>query len=163
MQQLKKKIVYDFHESGRPLLPLSPILSQISPLHTLPSYFTGTIPYMTLSKNNFAETFWQFYLLLGGVVIFAKFCPYFACVASSIFLTTETQSNIESVSCEEIVKLAGLYFRTKLYVTLYKVVQILPAQTVTCLHTNIPGHIWTTLYIVHKLMYFFRKSQKVKG
>ena len=29
----------------------------------------------------------------------------------------------------------------------YKVVQIWPGQTVTCLHTNRPGHIWTTLYI----------------
>jgi hypothetical protein len=28
---------------------------------------------------------------------------------------------------------------------LYKVVQIWPGQTVTCLHTNSPGHIWTTL------------------
>jgi hypothetical protein len=27
-----------------------------------------------------------------------------------------------------------------------KVVQIWPGQTVTCLHTNSPGHIWTTLY-----------------
>ena len=30
--------------------------------------------------------------------------------------------------------------------TMYKVVQIWPGQTVTCLHTNRPGHIWTTLY-----------------
>jgi hypothetical protein len=29
----------------------------------------------------------------------------------------------------------------------YKVVQIWPGQTVTCLHTNLPGHIWTTLYL----------------
>jgi hypothetical protein len=28
----------------------------------------------------------------------------------------------------------------------YKVVQIWLGQTVTCLHTNRPGHIWTTLY-----------------
>jgi hypothetical protein len=28
------------------------------------------------------------------------------------------------------------------------VVQIWPGQTVTCLHTNSPGHIWTTLYIL---------------
>ena len=28
---------------------------------------------------------------------------------------------------------------------MYKVVQIWPGQTVTCLHTNNPGHIWTTL------------------
>jgi hypothetical protein len=29
---------------------------------------------------------------------------------------------------------------------IYKVVQMWPGQTVTCLHTNSPGHIWTTLY-----------------
>ena len=29
----------------------------------------------------------------------------------------------------------------------YKVVQIWPEQTMTCLHTNSPGHIWTTLYL----------------
>jgi hypothetical protein len=28
---------------------------------------------------------------------------------------------------------------------LYKVVQIWPGQTVTCLHTISPGRIWTTL------------------
>ena len=28
----------------------------------------------------------------------------------------------------------------------YKVVQIWPGQTVTCLHTDRPGYIWTTLY-----------------
>ena len=32
-------------------------------------------------------------------------------------------------------------------VKIYKVVQIWLGQTVTCLHTNRPGHIWTTLYI----------------
>jgi hypothetical protein len=30
---------------------------------------------------------------------------------------------------------------------IYKVVQIWPGQIVTCLHTNRPGHIWTTLYV----------------
>jgi hypothetical protein len=34
-----------------------------------------------------------------------------------------------------------------MYVCMYKVVQIWPGQTVTCLHTNSPGHIWTTLYV----------------
>jgi hypothetical protein len=29
----------------------------------------------------------------------------------------------------------------------YKVFQIWPGQTVTCSHTNRPGHIWTTLYL----------------
>jgi hypothetical protein len=30
----------------------------------------------------------------------------------------------------------------------YKVVQIWPGQTVTCLHTISPGDIWTTLYTI---------------
>jgi hypothetical protein len=34
---------------------------------------------------------------------------------------------------------------------IYKVVQIWPGQTVTCLHTNSPSHIWTTLYTCHYL------------
>ena len=38
----------------------------------------------------------------------------------------------------------------------YKVVQIWPEQTVTCLHTISPGHIWTTLY-------FITKDSKKKG
>jgi hypothetical protein len=33
----------------------------------------------------------------------------------------------------------------------YKVVQIWPGQTVTCLHTISPGHIWTTLYFQNPL------------
>jgi hypothetical protein len=46
-------------------------------------------------------------------------------------------------------KLSPILWRmfTVLYVCIYKVVQIWPGQTVTCLHTNSPGHIWTTLYI----------------
>jgi hypothetical protein len=31
---------------------------------------------------------------------------------------------------------------------IYKVIQIWPGQTVTCLHKNRPGHIWTTVYIM---------------
>ena len=37
-----------------------------------------------------------------------------------------------------------IYIRYKMY----KVVQIWPGQTVTCLHTYSPGHIWTTLYVL---------------
>jgi hypothetical protein len=37
------------------------------------------------------------------------------------------------------VRTDGIYY--------YKVVQIWPGQTVTCLHKNSPGHIWTTLYM----------------
>jgi hypothetical protein len=35
------------------------------------------------------------------------------------------------------------------YYEIYKVVQIWPGQTVICLHTNSPGHIWTNLYVTH--------------
>ena len=35
--------------------------------------------------------------------------------------------------------------------TFYKVVQIWPGQTVTCLHTNRPSHIWTTLYYSYRV------------
>jgi hypothetical protein len=31
------------------------------------------------------------------------------------------------------------------HISMYNVVQIWPGQTVTCLHTISPGHIWTTL------------------
>ena len=39
------------------------------------------------------------------------------------------------------------YILEDLSIYKYKVVQIWPGQTVTCLHTISPGHIWTTLYI----------------
>ena len=41
---------------------------------------------------------------------------------------------------------------------IYKVVQIWPGQTVTCLHTNRPGHIWTTLCVyvyIYRYIYIF--------
>jgi hypothetical protein len=38
---------------------------------------------------------------------------------------------------------------------MYKVVQIWPGQTVTCWHTNNPGHIWTTLYFIRFLCCWF--------
>jgi hypothetical protein len=43
----------------------------------------------------------------------------------------------------------------------YKVVQIWPGQTVTCLHTNRPGHIWTTLYFVLYKVFIYESSIKV--
>jgi hypothetical protein len=38
--------------------------------------------------------------------------------------------------------------RAQAHIQKYKVVQIWPVQTVTCLHTDRPGHIWTTLYVI---------------
>jgi hypothetical protein len=46
-------------------------------------------------------------------------------------------------------------------VNVYKVVQIWPGQTVTCLHTISPGHIWTTLYIIFS--FFFSDVLITKG
>ena len=40
---------------------------------------------------------------------------------------------------------------------MYKVVKIWPGQTVTCLDTNRPGHIWTTLYFTSRT-YMFHHS-----
>ena len=44
----------------------------------------------------------------------------------------------------------------------YKVVQIWPGQTVTCLHTNSPGHIWTTLYYYYTLYQLARATRNGK-
>jgi hypothetical protein len=46
---------------------------------------------------------------------------------------------------------------------IYKVVQIWPGQTVTCLHTNSPGHIWTTLYIQYTVNINFLEYAKVQS
>ena len=50
-----------------------------------------------------------------------------------------------SISNEQKRDLFVPLFRSKNNFS-YKVVQIWPGQTVTCLYTNRPGHIWTTLY-----------------
>jgi hypothetical protein len=53
-----------------------------------------------------------------------------------------------------------IYFNTNFtFGSIYKVVQIWPGQTVTCLHTISPGHNWTTLYFgkyinKHKMLPF---------
>jgi hypothetical protein len=49
---------------------------------------------------------------------------------------------------------------------MYKVVQIWPGQTVTCLHTNSPGHIWTTLYfssLCNKIPVWFTSNHDSLG
>jgi hypothetical protein len=48
---------------------------------------------------------------------------------------------LSSMTSDETVFLITVVWSHK-----YKVVQIWPGQTVTCLHTISPGHIWTTLY-----------------
>jgi hypothetical protein len=56
-------------------------------------------------------------------------------------LCDQWEKPVEGSVCEEEMDLNKAY-----ELWLYKVVQIWPGQTVTCLHTNRPGHIWTTLY-----------------
>ena len=48
--------------------------------------------------------------------------------------------------CKNVLKIKRCFF----YRWKYKVVQIWPGQTVTCLDTNRPGHIWTTLYVCNE-------------
>jgi hypothetical protein len=61
-------------------------------------------------------------------------------------LTLPFTSNVSSGQCIKIAHnhLPNSYWLPFIFV--YKVVKIWPGQTVTCLHTNSPGHIWTTLY-----------------
>ena len=54
-----------------------------------------------------------------------------------------TQTDRRTDGHDEANRRLSLLTRTSLK---YKVVQIWPEQTVTCLHTINPGHIWTTLY-----------------
>jgi hypothetical protein len=50
------------------------------------------------------------------------------------------------------------------YMYIYKVVQIWQGQTVTCLHTNRPGHIWTTFYIyIYVYIYIYKVVQIWQG
>ena len=44
-------------------------------------------------------------------------------------------------TCLCVLNNVGTELISELTRTLYKVVQICPGQTVTCLHTNSPGHI----------------------
>ena len=65
--------------------------------------------------------------------------------------TPETKLEpLKNISCDKLLFLSEHNYRTVLHYreiscVMYKVVQIWPWQTVTCLHTNCPGHIWTTL------------------
>jgi hypothetical protein len=69
----------------------------------------------------------------------------------------QSGSNMTGTNCDLFTISPGhiwttlyiLSVTTPLYaIRIYKVVQIWPGQTVTCLHTISPGHIWTTLYIL---------------
>jgi hypothetical protein len=52
--------------------------------------------------------------------------------------------NLANPICR-LLKRQTCFMRHVIKIAMYKVVQIWPGQTVTCLHTNSPDH-WTTLY-----------------
>ena len=64
------------------------------------------------------------------------FHPYTGSCNSPTDCLREGTANIPDITCDDLP--------AELLIC-YKVVQIWPGQTVT-LHTNSPGHIWTTLY-----------------
>jgi hypothetical protein len=70
-----------------------------------------------------------------------------------LFLILKKKNKIATVR----ISLYGSYYNASYCtvltpcVEIYKVVYIWPGQTVTCLHTISPGHIWTTLYISNVL------------
>jgi hypothetical protein len=72
---------------------------------------------------------------LTNNLVFSCFCSYLSvCISACLFFYLYTQY---------------IYIYIYIYIyCVYKVVQIWPGKTVTCLLTNSPGHIWTTLYIV---------------
>jgi hypothetical protein len=93
----------------------------------------------------------------------------------NIYIYTQGGSNMTGTNCDLFTHKSSrsylnhlVYIYTYIYVYtyiciysymcvyIYKVVQIWLRQTVTCLHTNSPGHIWTTLYIyIHIYVYIY--------
>jgi hypothetical protein len=63
-----------------------------------------------------------------------------------LYECAKDSDTIAKVSNSLVLWTFPLFFSIS-YCTWYKVIQIWPGQTVTCLHTNSPGHIWTTLYL----------------
>jgi hypothetical protein len=107
--------------------------------------------------DNLTPHFWMRFLfcpilsvifIQSFLVLFSLYLPSFL---HSVFSEGQSRNFIASFNIIFfflfywlLLKFSGGY---ALYLfVLYKVVQIWPGQSVTCLHTNSPGHIWTTLY-----------------
>ena len=87
-------------------------------------------------------------LQVGAVYFYLKQCvaPYSTLYSPEKNVVLLTFSMVSSTTFAA-PSLIGSY--------LYKVVQLWPGQSVTCLHTNSPGHIWTTLYVFRTLLALF--------
>jgi hypothetical protein len=64
----------------------------------------------------------------------------------NVWETVTNPCMLQSVTISVLLSYTSFDKKKQLNI-IYKVVQIWPGQTVTCLHTNSPGHIWTTLYL----------------
>ena len=51
-------------------------------------------------------------------------------------------------------------FTVRYELNIYKVVQIWPGRSLTCLHTYSPGHIWTTLYTQFRIIVFLKSKEE---
>ena len=80
-------------------------------------------------------------------------CVRLSCSRVKVFLFMAAKPTTHD---EELAR--SLQNRPISHTSLYKVVQIWLGQTVTCLHTNSPGHIWTTLYIQASGVSLYRYS-----
>ena len=94
----------------------------------------------------FANRHWLYTQPKSRLITFIKNCLY----------TAATWSDHESSEYRSLVL-------TNTEKCIYKVVQIWPGQTVTCLHTNSPGHIWTALYFLNYTKYPLKQYHRIVG
>jgi hypothetical protein len=119
--------------------PLVSLRSSSSCLPLLPCLpVTCILPYSFPSimclRRQFVHTMWPNQLPFILFSICRIFVSYLPLCNPSLFLTRSVQ----------MISILLQYHISK--ISRYKVVQIWPGQTLTSLHTNSPGHIWTTLY-----------------
>jgi hypothetical protein len=78
-------------------------------------------------------------------------------------LSKADSAHAQSASpCDCAIRKLNILISSFFLLSIHKVVQIWPGQTVTCLHTNRPGYSWTTLYIVRHLTPW-RSNRQMEG
>jgi hypothetical protein len=79
-------------------------------------------------------------------------CAFYSCHLLVLFITAingrySCIAYTQSTTYQMRLICMYMYICMRECMCIYKVVQIWPGQTVTCLHTISPGHIWTTLHV----------------
>jgi hypothetical protein len=97
-------------------------------------------PHIKFSNGNSSHSGWKTDL----------YFPSALCLCVCIYISTNSRYILCVSICQFSCELAGTHCKCK-----YKVVQIWPGQSVTYLHTNSPGHVWTILYT--ELIRFMRR------